>query len=37
VAFRVHPAERADLTAWVAIGAWLVLAPVALYLVFARD
>jgi hypothetical protein len=24
-------------TAWVAIGAWLVLAPVALYLVFARE
>jgi len=26
-----------SLTTWVAIGAWVVIAPVALYLVFARD
>ena len=31
-----QPSEL-SLTAWVAIGAWLVIAPVALYLVFARD
>jgi hypothetical protein len=31
------PPSDLSLSAWVAIGAWLVLAPVALYLVFARD
>ena len=31
------PPSEMSLTAWVAIGAWLVIAPVALYLVFARD
>ena len=31
------PPSELSLTAWVAIGAWLVIAPVAIYLVFARD
>jgi hypothetical protein len=31
------PPAELSLSAWVAIGAWVVLAPLALYLVFARD
>ena len=31
------PPSELSLSAWVAIGAWVVLAPLALYLVFARD
>jgi hypothetical protein len=31
------PPSELSLTTWVAIGAWVVIAPIALYLVFARD
>ena len=31
------PPGQLSLAAWVAIGAWVVIAPIALYLVFARE